>query len=87
MPYVSDKQRRYFHAQKGKKVPSEVVDEFDEKERKKNKKKCKIELIGRLQESQVRFRAMAAAGIQQRAHAFAKRLAVGQRRGPRRYTG
>lgn len=42
MPYVSDKQRKYMHAQRGKKVPAKVVDEFDAEERKKNKKEeCK----------------------------------------------
>jgi hypothetical protein len=29
MPYVSEAQRGYMHAQKGKKVPAKVVDEFD----------------------------------------------------------
>lgn len=29
MPYASDKQRRYFNAQRGKKVPAAVVDEFN----------------------------------------------------------
>ena len=29
MPYASAKQARYFHAQKGKKVPASVVNEFD----------------------------------------------------------
>lgn len=29
MPYVSEAQRGYMHAQKGKKVPASVVDEFD----------------------------------------------------------
>lgn len=29
MPYKSAKQAAYFHAQKGKKVPAAVVNEFD----------------------------------------------------------
>ena len=40
MPYVSDKQRGYFHAQRGKKVPASVVDEFDAAE--ENEKDPKV---------------------------------------------
>lgn len=33
MPYKSKAQQGYFHAQKGKKVPADVVEEFDKASR------------------------------------------------------
>ena len=32
-PYVSDAQRKYFNAQRGKEIPAKVVDEFNEASR------------------------------------------------------
>lgn len=56
MPYASDAQRRYFNAQRGKDIPADVVDEFNEASRgmklpekigKVKKKKNKLKKIGK----------------------------------------